>query len=51
VSRLFVGLLFASIGFSVVLLVLIGLRRLSLKSAVPFGPVLIFAALVAALNG
>jgi leader peptidase (prepilin peptidase)/N-methyltransferase len=51
VSRLFVGLLIASIGFSVVLLVLIGLRRLSLKSAVPFGPVLIFAAFVAALNG
>lgn len=51
VSRLFVGLLFASIGFSVVVLVLIGLRRLSLKSAVPFGPVLIFAAFIAALTG
>jgi leader peptidase (prepilin peptidase)/N-methyltransferase len=51
VSRLFVGLLLASIGFSLVLLVLIGLRRLSLKSAVPFGPVLIIAAYVAALSG
>jgi leader peptidase (prepilin peptidase)/N-methyltransferase len=50
VSQLFVGLLIASIGFSVVLLVLIGLRRLSLKSAVPFGPVLIVAGFIAALS-
>jgi len=51
VSKLFVGLLFASIGFSVVLIGLIAVRRLSLKSAVPFGPVLIFAALAAVLSG
>jgi leader peptidase (prepilin peptidase)/N-methyltransferase len=51
VSKLFVGLLFASIGFSIVLIGLIAVRRLSLKSAVPFGPVLIFAAFAAVLSG
>ena len=48
-SALFYGLLAASIGFAVVLLVLIATRRLGLKSFVPFGPVLIFAAFIAAL--
>jgi leader peptidase (prepilin peptidase)/N-methyltransferase len=43
------GLLVASIGFSVVLVVLIAVGRLSMRSAVPFGPVLILAAFVAAL--
>ena len=43
------GLLVASIGFSVVLIALIALRRSSLKSAVPFGPVLILAAFAAVL--
>ncbi len=51
ISQLVFGLLAASIGFSAVLLALIALRRLGLKSAVPFGPVLIFAALVAVLFG
>ncbi len=51
ISQLIFGLLFASVGFSVVLLVLIAVRRLSLKSAVPFGPVLIFGAYVAVLLG
>ena len=51
VSLLVSGLLAASIGFSVVLLVLIALRRLSLKSPVPFGPVLILAAFIAVLIG
>jgi leader peptidase (prepilin peptidase) / N-methyltransferase len=44
VSRLFAGFLVASIGFSAVLLGLIAVRRLGLRSAVPFGPVLIGAA-------
>lgn len=48
-SALFYGFLLASVGFAVVLLVLIALRRLSLRSAVPFGPVLIFGAFIAAL--
>lgn len=49
VTNVFVGILAASLGFSVVLIVLIGLRRLSLRSAVPFGPVLIITGLIAAL--
>ncbi len=49
VGNLFVGILYASVGFSVVLILLIALRRLSLRSAVPFGPVLILAGLIAAL--
>ena len=48
-SALFYGLLVASVGFAVVLVALIALRRIGLKSAVPFGPVLIFAAFIAAL--
>jgi leader peptidase (prepilin peptidase)/N-methyltransferase len=49
VSRLLAGFLVASIAGAIVLLVLIGLRRLSLKSAVPFGPVLIGAGVIGAL--
>lgn len=49
VSNVFVGILAASIGFSVVLLALIAVRRLSLRSAVPFGPVLIITGFIAAL--
>jgi leader peptidase (prepilin peptidase)/N-methyltransferase len=49
ISRLFVGFLTASVIFAIVLLVLIALRRLSLKTAVPFGPVLIGAAFLAML--
>ena len=49
VSRLLAGFLVASIVGAVVLLVLIALRRLSLQSAVPFGPVLIGAGVVATL--
>src|SRR4051794_26151664 len=41
-SAYFYGLLVASIGFAVVLVVLIVARRLSLKTFIPFGPVLIF---------
>jgi leader peptidase (prepilin peptidase)/N-methyltransferase len=47
VSRLFAGFLGASIVFSVVLVALIASRRLGLRTAVPFGPVLIGAAFIA----
>jgi len=49
VAALVFGLLVASIGFSVVLIALMVMRRLSLKSAVPFGPVLILGAFAAVL--
>jgi len=51
ISLLVSGLLVASIGFSIVLVLLIVLGRLTLRSAIPFGPVLILAAFVAALLG
>lgn len=51
ISLLVAGLLVASIGFSGVLLVLIAAKRLSLRSPVPFGPVLIATAFVAMLTG
>ena len=49
ITRFFGGFLLASIVFAVILLVLIALRRLSLRTAVPFGPVLIGAAFLAML--
>jgi len=49
ITRFFVGFLLASVVFAVMLLVLIALRRLSLRTAVPFGPVLIGAAFLAML--
>lgn len=49
VSNLFLGLIYASVGFSIVLVALIALRRISLRSAVPFGPVLILAGFIAVL--
>ena len=49
VANLFVGIIYASVGFSIVLIALIVVRRLSLRSAVPFGPVLILAGFIAAL--
>jgi leader peptidase (prepilin peptidase)/N-methyltransferase len=49
VSRLFTGFLIASIASSVVILALIALRRIGLRTAIPFGPVLIFAAFAAML--
>lgn len=51
ITRLFVGFLLASVAFAAVLLVLIALRRLSLRTAVPFGPVLIGGAFIAMLLG
>lgn len=49
VSNTVVGILAASVGFAIVLIVLMALRRLSLRSAVPFGPVLIVTGFIAAL--
>jgi leader peptidase (prepilin peptidase)/N-methyltransferase len=49
VSRVFAGFLIASVGFAVVLLVLIAGRRVGLRTAIPFGPVLVGAAFVAML--
>ena len=49
-SNGFVGMIIASVGFSVVLIALIAARRLSLKSAVPFGPVLIITGFIAVLT-
>jgi len=48
-SAFFYGLLLASIGVSVVLIALMVARRLTMKSFIPFGPILIFAAFIAAL--
>jgi leader peptidase (prepilin peptidase) / N-methyltransferase len=50
-SAVFRGLLLASLGFGAVLLVLLLTRRLALRSYVPFGPVIIFAAALAAVAG
>ncbi len=50
-SRLFGGFLVASVAFAVVLLVLIAVRRIGLRTAIPFGPVIIGAAFVAMLSG
>jgi len=48
-SAFFYGLLLASIGVSVVLIALMVAKRLTMKSFIPFGPILIFAAFIAAL--
>lgn len=49
VSRLFAGFLLASVAASVLLVALIAVRRIGLRTAIPFGPILIYAAFVAAL--
>lgn len=46
---LIAGFLVASIVFAVLLVPLIGARRLGLKSAIPFGPILIAAGIIGAL--
>ncbi|MFN8621259.1 MAG: A24 family peptidase [Chloroflexota bacterium] len=51
ITRLVGGFLVASIVAAVVLLALIALKRLSLRSAIPFGPVLVAAGLLAAILG
>ena len=49
ITALFRGLLFASLGFGLVLVVLLAVRRVALRSYVPFGPVIVVAAAIAAL--
>lgn len=49
VTRLLTGFLFASLAGGVVLLVLIAARRVGMRSAVPFGPILIAAGVIATL--
>ena len=48
-SRLFAGFLVASVAFAALLIVLIVVGRLSLRTAIPFGPVLIGASFAAML--
>ncbi|MBA3308192.1 MAG: prepilin peptidase [Chloroflexi bacterium] len=49
VSGLFAGFVVASALSSIVLLALIAARRIGLRSAIPFGPILIAAGIIAAL--
>jgi leader peptidase (prepilin peptidase)/N-methyltransferase len=49
VSRLFTGFLYASAASALVLVVLLATRRLQMRSAIPFGPVLIVGGFIAAL--
>ncbi|HVQ21821.1 MAG TPA: A24 family peptidase [Candidatus Saccharimonadia bacterium] len=49
VTRLFGGLVVASIASAVILIVLIAGRRLTMKTAIPFGPILILGGMLAAL--
>jgi leader peptidase (prepilin peptidase) / N-methyltransferase len=49
VTRLFGGLVIASIASAVILVVLIVARRLTMRTAIPFGPILILGGILAAL--
>lgn len=49
VTRLLTGFLLATVAGAVVLLVLMGLGRLGRRSAVPFGPILIAAGVIATI--
>jgi len=51
VSSLVAGVLVASVIFSVVLIALIAVRRIGLRTAIPFGPVLILGAFTALAVG
>lgn len=48
-TQLFIGFLAATIVFAAIVLVLVFSRRLTLKTAIPFGPALIGAGILAAL--
>ncbi|MFV2063762.1 MAG: prepilin peptidase [Chloroflexota bacterium] len=48
-SQLFIGFLAATIVFAVVVLLLVVTRRVNMKTAIPFGPALIGAGIVASL--
>jgi leader peptidase (prepilin peptidase)/N-methyltransferase len=50
VTRLFGGLLAASLGAAVVILALMAARRVGLRTAIPFGPILIAGGVFAALS-
>jgi leader peptidase (prepilin peptidase)/N-methyltransferase len=50
-SQLFVGFLFGTIAFAAVVLLLVLSRRVTMKTAVPFGPALIAAGVLAAVIG
>jgi leader peptidase (prepilin peptidase)/N-methyltransferase len=50
VTRLFGGLLAASLGAAVVILVLMAARRIGLRTAIPFGPILVAGGVLAALS-
>ncbi len=48
-SQLFVGFLAATVAFAIVVLALVFTRRVTMKTAIPFGPALIGAGVVAAV--
>ena len=48
-SQLFVGFLMGSVAFAAIVLVLVLTRRVSMKTAIPFGPALIAAGVLAAV--
>jgi leader peptidase (prepilin peptidase)/N-methyltransferase len=48
-TQLFLGFLVASVAFAAIVLVLLVARRVTMKTAVPFGPALIGAGIVAAV--
>jgi len=48
-SQLFVGFLLGTVAFAAIVLVLVLTRRVSLKTAIPFGPALIAAGVLAAV--
>lgn len=50
VRALLGGLIVASLGFGLVVVMLLAVRRIGLRSYVPFGPVIIVAAAIAALG-
>ncbi len=49
ISQLFVGFMLATVAFAAVVLALLVARRISLKTAIPFGPALIGAGILAAV--
>jgi leader peptidase (prepilin peptidase) / N-methyltransferase len=51
IIQLIAGFLVASIGGALIIVVLIATRRIGLKSAIPFGPILLAAGMCAALVG
>lgn len=51
IVQLIAGFLVASIGGALILVALIATRRIGLKSAIPFGPILLAAGMCAALVG